>query len=127
GEDDPSDVISFRGTVFPHASGALLLDERGRAFGLIVRNVESINIPIINLTTERLRRIQWESNRFSAFPLRQALEKIKAIPPTSAAQVLIDRLISKGDDDDFKYGLQRNDITPVDTIHLIDTLFVSGL
>ena len=46
GNHDGKSLLTFTGRVFAHASGTLLLDERGRAFALIIRNAEFPNTPV---------------------------------------------------------------------------------
>ena len=118
--DDKSDEMKFTGTVFPRASGALLLDARGRAFGVILRDAEVDNKLAKDMNIRQLRRILWESYHFSAFPLRPVLDKLKAIPASDAGQLLIEELNKNGDDDEFSYGLKRSDLTAIDT--LTDTI-----
>jgi phosphate transport system substrate-binding protein len=119
---ESSSEFTYKGTVFPHASGALLLDGRGRAFALILHDAKIENRLIDGIKMDQLRRILWEADHFSAFPLRGVLGKLKAIPATGAAQKLIDRLNKLGDDEEFKFGLQRSTLTAVDTIHLTDSV-----
>lgn len=129
--DDGSKEMTFTGTVFPHASGAMLLDGQGRAFALILRDAKldakTENSLVNDKSVNQLRRILWDKNRFSAFPLRLVLDKLKAIPPSSAAQGLIDELSRNGNNAEFQYGLQKNALNAIDTIHLTDTIVSSGV
>jgi tetratricopeptide (TPR) repeat protein len=122
GDGRPGSTITFSGTAFPHGSGALLLDGQGRAFALLVRDAEIQAASVGALTTMQLRRILWNSDHFSAMPLRLALKKIKAIPPSSGARALLNSLNNDGPGDAFLFGLRRGQITSIDTIHLIDAI-----
>jgi phosphate transport system substrate-binding protein len=125
--DDGSNEMKFTGTVFPHASGAMLLDGQGRAFALILSEAKVQNSLVSELKISQIRRILWESTTFSAFPLRLVLDKLKAIPPSSAAQELISELTRNGNDDQFQFGLQRTALNAIDTIHLTDTIVSAGV
>ena len=115
-----------RGNVFPHASGALLLDWNGRAFGMVLSE-DMPNIPLADLTTHKLRQIIWERNVFSGFPLRSGLQKIKADPPSVLAAQLIDNLAKRGASDVLLEELPLKIKSAMDSIHLIDALFTRGI
>jgi alcohol dehydrogenase (cytochrome c) len=120
------DQTIYRGNVFPHASGALLLDWNGRAFAMVLKE-DSPNISLVDLTTKMLRRIVWEKNVFGGFPLRSGLEKIKADPPSVLAAELINKLARRGASDVLLEELPRKINSAIDTIHLIDALFARGI
>jgi Trypsin-like peptidase domain len=125
--DGKSAEMEYRGTVFPHGSGSLLLDIHGRAFAMVVRDGETANIRLVDLTTEKLRRIAWERNVFFGFPLQSGVPKIKPLPSSTTAVELIANLRNRGVNDQFLRGLRLSVKTPIDTIHLIDTLFSEGI
>jgi len=122
-----SSGMRYRGTVFPHASGALLLDEVGRAFGMVLRHADFSNDQFANLTIEKLFRIVWERGLFSAFPLWDGLDKLKMLPPSPEAAELINKLKANGVDNDFLIRLQQRLITPPDMLHMIDAIFSSEI
>jgi sporulation protein YlmC with PRC-barrel domain len=123
GSTDDSDGMPYRGTVFPHASGALLLDERGRAFAMALRHSDFSGTAISDLTIEGLFRILTKRDAFSAFPLQTALGLIKSIPPSGVAKDLISRAQRAIIDDWFVLTLERRALSSVDLIHVTDALF----
>jgi tetratricopeptide (TPR) repeat protein len=122
GSGSSSDTITFSGTAFPHASGALLLDGQGRAFALLIRDAEVAPAGVAGMTTKQLRRILWDSNYFSAFSLRSGLGKIKDIPLSANGRQLAEAMMKHGFDEEFFSMIQRVPITAIDTVHLTDII-----
>ena len=124
---DDAGVAQFKSNVFDTSSGALVFDNRGRAFAVIVKSLTFSGTPLENMTPEQLFNEFSARGTISVFPIENALPEIKeAIPPGSFMSELILRLRSNVDVNLIPGDLYQR-ATPIDLIHLIDAIILGDV
>jgi S1-C subfamily serine protease len=110
----------YQGMIFADSSGALLYDQRGRGFGLVIMHTPWTISSFAGLPPERLAE-EWNKRAtISIFPLERALETLKQNVPMSAfMSALIQDLQANIAPSRLPGDLDKK-ATPLDMIFLID-------
>ncbi len=108
--------------VFGQSSGALLYDNYGRAFAIIVKHGVPKDDSVDALTTEQAF-LKWQTTAtISAFPLQYTLHHLKAVLKPSAYMNQVIEMLREGMSSRMP-GDMSNRATPIDMIYLIDDFF----